>query len=89
LRPIAFVTHAGRRPERIHLSTPLYTFDNKHDDWRETGLPHLRAYTPQEFIQTAAGLFHEYAWHFHADPVMCLRGMRRDVIDPETLEKGK
>jgi hypothetical protein len=79
--------HAGRLPERIHLSTPCYTYDIAHDEWRtKGGLPHLRAYTPAEFFLEAQRIFPAYAWELLLEPVMSLRGMRSDAVDHKKLE---
>jgi hypothetical protein len=61
-------------PERIYLSTPQYTFGRGHKTWRVDKQPHLRTYTPREFIDTAQNLFQGYNWEYINDPVMVLRG---------------
>lgn len=74
--------HCQDWPERIHLSTPRYTYDTKEKDWRKPcGLPHLRAYTPTEFLSTARKLFPGYEWQIYSDRIMSLRGMRWDVLE--------
>lgn len=73
-------------PDRIHLSTPLYTYDTNHPEWnKDCGLPHLRAYTPHEFIQESNRLFPGYDWQLYDDKIMSLRGLRRDRPDPKPL----
>lgn len=70
--------HCGRQPEQVHLSTPCYTYDVSVKDWkRPMGLPHLRAYTPTEFIETAFRVFPGYDWKLHQSPVMSLCGVLR------------
>lgn len=79
-----------RGPDRVHLSTPLYTYDTKHADWRtRDGLPHLRAYTPMEFLAEAGRLFPGYHWTLMHDRIMSLRGQRADTYDKEPLEIGE
>ena len=64
-------------PDYVFLSTPLYTYDTKAD-WRKlNGQPHLRAYTPREFINTACEIFPGYNWELEADQIMVLKGTRR------------
>ncbi len=84
--------HCGRWPDRVHLSTPCYTFDGRAGkDWRKKdGLPHLRAYTPREFIREAESIFPGYQWEMYNGQIMSLRGQRRDRIDSEPFDlKGK
>jgi hypothetical protein len=70
--------HCGE-PEIVFLSTPLYTFAVK-DDWRKkNGQPHLRAYTPQEFFNTACEIFPGYNWDLRHDQIMVLRGTKRGI----------
>lgn len=78
--------HCGEWPERIHLSTPKYTYDTKPKDWRKPcGLPHLRTYTPSEFVDSAQKLFPGYHWELYDSQILSLRGQRRDSIDKEPL----
>lgn len=62
----------------IHISTPKYTFDGHcPKDWqnyshRET-LGHLRAYTPNEFVNKINQMFPEYAWDFTDGRIMHMR----------------
>lgn len=81
------IRHCGRWPDRVQLSTPQYTFDSrKGKSWRKScGLPHLRAYTPNEFIKEAQSIFPGYQWQFFASELMSLRGMREDRIDTEPV----
>lgn len=76
---------SGKCPERIHLSTPLYTYDTEHLNWRDTGLPHLRAYTPADFYISANQVFPGYEWTLFKDQIMSLRGQRRDVVDDRKI----
>lgn len=79
--------HCGRWPDRVHLSTPCYTYDGRKKEWRKPcGLPHLRAYTPQEFLSTARDIFPGYEWQFYHGQIMSLRGMRADRLDTEPVE---
>lgn len=74
--------HCGEWPERIHLSTPMYCYDPSPKDWRKPcGLPHLRAYTPHEFHETAKRVFPGYEWQMYADRILSLRGLRWDVAE--------
>lgn len=78
--------HCGRWPDRVHMSTPCYTFDGKIKDWRKPGgLPHLRAYTPQEFQAEVRRLFPMFSWTCHLDLIMSLVGNREDKIPSEPL----
>ncbi len=78
--------HCGGWPDRIHLSTPQYTFDVRQKNWRKPcGLPHLRAYTPAEFITAAAKIFPGYSWQMYPSQLTSLRGMRSDKIDHKPL----
>lgn len=71
---IEAMRHCGKWPDYVHLSTPLYTFDATHTDWdKPCGLPHLRAYTPREFILEAATLFPGYNWEYKTDAIQSLR----------------
>lgn len=77
--PKEIATEAARHcgtPDYIFLSTPLYTFDTK-THWRKpNGQPHLRAYTPSEFVLTANQIFPGYKWELEADQIMVLKGTR-------------
>jgi hypothetical protein len=74
--------HCGKWPERVHLSTPHYTYDTREKDWRKPcGLPHLRAYTPLEFLDSAKKIFPGYEWQIYSSNILSLRGMRRDVVE--------
>lgn len=76
----------GSFPERVHFSTPRYTFDIKPKDWRKPGgLPHLRAYTPNEFINTVSKLFPRYNWEMYPSQLTSLRGVRSDTMDAGQL----
>lgn len=74
--------YAGKMPERIHLSTPCYTFDGRKKDWRKScGLPHLRTYTPKEFLQVVDSLFPGYALELYYADILSIRGVRTDDMD--------
>lgn len=74
--------HCGGWPDRIHLSTPLYCYDPEPKDWRKPcGLPHLRAYTQLEFLDTAKKIFPGYVWQLYVSKIMSLRGLRQDVAE--------
>lgn len=79
---IECLRHCGAFPERIHLSTPCYTYDENEKEWRKPcGLPHLRAYTPKEFHEEVSKLFPGYQWIQGHGQIMSLRGSRLDKID--------
>lgn len=81
--------HSGKWPERVHLSTPRYCYDGNEKNWNKPcGLPHLRCYTPKEFVHAATYIFPGYVWQFYESQPMSLRGMRSDTIDPEPLTLG-
>lgn len=81
--------HCGSMPDRIHLSTPAYTFDVSEKDWRKPcGLPHLRAYTPLEFGKVAQKLFPGYHWEFYPSELSSLRAVRAGTIDSGLLLGG-
>lgn len=82
---IEALRHCGRWPDFVHLSTPLYTFDYRSRNWnKKCGLPHLRAYTPREFIAEANRLFPGYNWEYCTDAIQSLRGYK---VDGPLLEK--
>jgi hypothetical protein len=76
---------AGLEPHYIHLSTPYYTYDGKPKDWSSHKLPHLRAYTPREFIVEAQKLWPHYEWQLYLSPVMSLRGLHPSAKRREHL----
>lgn len=83
---VELMRHCGRWPDRIHLSTPYYTYDGGKKDWRKPcGLPHLRAYTPKEFMKAAEDIFPGYNWELFPSQVMSLRGSRLDKLDGEPI----
>jgi hypothetical protein len=83
---IEAVRWCGKWPERIHLSTPRYTFDGAEKDWRKPcGLPHLRTYTPREFIAEVQRIFPTYHLELFEGQIMSIRGQRSDTIDPVPL----
>lgn len=60
---------------KVFLSTPKYCFGEGNPTWRERGCPHLRAYTPKEFINEAQRLFFEFKnWQYVDNEVMVLKG---------------
>lgn len=78
--------HCGELPERVHISTPCYTYDSSHKDWRrKSGLPHLRAYTPREFVEEVARLFSGYATQYFDGIIMSVRLMRGNAIDSNPI----
>lgn len=83
---IECLRHCGELPEKIHLSTPKYAYDASNKDWiKPCGLPHLRTYTPKEFIHAAIDLFPDYVWQLYDSQILSLRGVRNDIIDKEPL----
>lgn len=46
-----------KKAQFVLLSTPLYTFAGGMRVWRGHALGHLRAYTPDEFLKAARGMF--------------------------------
>lgn len=70
------IERLGLKPDIIHLSTPLYSFDGRASslDWGNKDLGHLRTYTPNEFAQVAMKMFRGYSWKLIPDQVMHLRG---------------
>lgn len=64
-------------PDIVHISTPCYTYDAKPKDWIKIGLPHLRAYTPREFIKESESLFPSHYPQLFLDPVMSIRMVPR------------
>lgn len=72
--------HGGRMPDYVFLSTPLYTYDGRKKDWKKReGQPHLRAYTPNEFIQEANRVFPGYRWELKFDQIQVLKGEKIHV----------
>jgi hypothetical protein len=71
----------GRGAKEIHLSTPMYVYDPKPKPimkLENNGLPHLRGYTPNEFLRDAAQVFgSEYHWQFVPSQIMSLVGARK------------
>lgn len=81
--------HCQGWPDRIHLSTPCYTYDAAVKNWRRpTGLPHLRTYTPMEFLSEASKLFPGYSWEIYNHTVMSLRGCRNDKLDKALMTEN-
>lgn len=64
-------TKFGLKPDIIHVSTPMYTFDTECTDWTtRMQLGHLRTYTPGEFNRILGKLFPEYAHVFYHSQIM-------------------
>lgn len=69
----------GTDAEVIHMSTPLYTFDGRHQEinWEKKDiLQHLRTYTPDEFYQAAHRLFPKHKWEIIGSNILHARGKR-------------
>lgn len=67
------------KPDVIHISTPLYTFDGrKHRlEWQKQGdLGHLRTYTPKEFSETIVKMFPTHTWMLTVSQIMHMRGFK-------------
>ena len=71
----------GRGPDFIHLSTPHYTYDGCPKSPGRNALPHLRAYTPREFLSEANRIFPGYVWQLYTegDVLLSLRGIRNEM----------
>lgn len=71
----------GRGANEIHVSTPLYTYDGHPKpitELKRNGLPHLRAYTPNEFLAEGVKIFGaSYNWELQVSQVMSLVGIKR------------
>lgn len=77
--------HLKTEPHYIHLSTPLYTFDSSPKQEAKY-LPHLRAYTPNEFLIEAHKLWPHYEWQpYLQGPIMSLRGLHPNAKRRERL----
>lgn len=77
--------HFTKEPHYIHLSTPLYTFDASPKKDAKL-LPHLRAYTPNEFQIEAFKLWPHYNWQLYVGgPIMSLRGVHPDAKRKDRL----
>lgn len=75
------LSHYTGSPDVIHMSTPLYTYDGRIKEWNKVGgLPHLRAYTPNEFFMTANRIFPGYKWDLFPGQIISLRGVRLDLL---------
>jgi hypothetical protein len=68
------------RPEKIFLSTPKYTYGKGTQNWREEGIHHRRAYTPNEFAQCSFSMFPNYDFNYFDNEVMCLLGTLRAEV---------
>lgn len=78
--------HCGGWPARVHLSTPMYTYDGRRKDWNKScGLPHLRTYTPREFIAEAQRLFPGYVLQYYPGELMSIRLLHPGYPDPHFL----
>lgn len=83
---IEAIRHCGGIPDRVHMSTPLFTYDDSPKDWNKPcGLPHLRAYTQHDFIEEARRLFPTHVWHYYSDKIQSLRGMKMGTVDEEKI----
>lgn len=71
----------GHAPDVVHISTPCYTYDARPKQWQQIGLPHLRAYTPREFLREAERLFPENYAQLFLDPVMSIRMTPHQGLD--------
>lgn len=77
-------------PERVHLSTPCYAYDLYDRDFDKRGaLPHLRAYTPDEFLAEVSKLFRGYEIQLYNSQIMSIRGCRPDKPDSKSLLQEK
>lgn len=75
------LAECGGWPEEIHLSTPLYTYDGSIKEWNKPGgLPHLRAYTINEFYFEAVKIFPGYQWAIFPGTIISLKGVRIDLL---------
>lgn len=74
----------GVRPDIIHLSTPLYTFDGRKESlaWENKDLGHIRAYTPREFYDFVSKMFYGYELELQLSQVMHLRGCLKLLTNP-------
>lgn len=68
------------RPDIVHVSTPMYTFDVECTDWdaAKKELGHLRTYTPNEFHSVLSRLFPEYTITVYAHKIMHARLVLKD-----------
>jgi len=70
----AFIRHCPD-PIAVFLSTPKYTFGQGTPDFEKSGIQHLRAYTPREFVNEGQSLFYNAKqWHYYDDTIMVIRG---------------
>jgi hypothetical protein len=76
---------AKKRPEYIHVSTPLYCYDPCPKKYAKGSLPHLRAYTPDELHKEMLKMFPGYFWQLYESPIMSIRGIRSDIEDKSPL----
>lgn len=70
--------HFSRLPKpikKVYLSTPNRCYRDGHPNWLKTGLPHLRTYTPGEFMYTVSKMFPEFKFHFIDGESMHLVGV--------------
>jgi len=61
-------------PTRVFLSTPLYTYAEGNPDFRTKKIPHLRTYTPNEFVSICTRMFPEYTFGYITSEVQTLIG---------------
>jgi hypothetical protein len=69
-----FVDRMNKLPERVCLSTPLYTYSAGNPTWRDKKIPHLRTYTPDEFISICKKMFPEYNLKYISSEVQTIIG---------------
>lgn len=79
----------GRLPDVVHISTPMYSFDEECTDWRKRDLlGHLRTYTPAEFNNVLKRLFPEYEIVRYEHKVMHARLVLRSSEFQEIKESA-
>lgn len=64
----------SRMPDKVFLSTPLYTFAQGNLTWRETQIAHIRTYTPTEFLSVCKKMFPEYNLKYITSDVQTIVG---------------
>lgn len=70
-----------RQPDVVHISTPLYSFDQECMNWRSRDLlGHLRAYSPQELHGILAKLFPEYDQTLTVSQIMHSRLILKEAL---------
>ena len=65
-------------PERIVISTPMYTFADGNSTWTKSQdfckLGHIRTFTPSEFQTEVTRMFFGYQWKMHYQQCMVMEG---------------